>query len=206
MPTAGHSGSPVPSTRSAHSHGSMAPSSPSRPCQRTGRPRAGRTAGCWWPAGRSPAWCGPGGGGGSGGGSAFGGARPRRPVDAGRQRPRPLPVTAATSAATGAGRRRLDAALAASSSREPVATRQRAGLHDRAVGEHHDLVAAAHRGQPVRDDDADAAAQQPFGRPLHLASVTGSSRAVASSRITTCGSRTRMRANATSCSCPADSM
>jgi hypothetical protein len=50
---------------------------------------------------------------------------------------------------------------------EPLRLAQRPGLHDLAVGQHDDLVAAAYRGQPVRDDDADPVAQQPLRRPLH---------------------------------------
>jgi hypothetical protein len=45
---------------------------------------------------------------------------------------------------------------------------QRPGLQHRAVGEHHHAVAAADRGEPVGDDDADPVAQQPVGGPLHV--------------------------------------
>ena len=57
--------------------------------------------------------------------------------------------------------------LVASSSAKRARLAQRAGLEHRAVGQHDHLVAAPHRGQPVRDDDADPVAQQPFGGPLH---------------------------------------
>ena len=134
-----------------------------------------------------------------------------------RDRP-PTPTGTATAASTSDAGRHLDGSPAPSPVRpaghvaagqqpgEPLRRAQRAGLdHLRRRRARRPRRSGLHRGEPVRDDDADPVAQQPFGGPLDPASVTGSSRAVASSRITTCGSRTRIRANATSCSCPADS-
>ena len=101
---------------------------------------------------------------GSGGGSVLSGSGGHERASPSVRRSVPARPTT-TPAATGAGARHAGRWPAARAKR----ARPRSGPASthRAVGEHDDLVAAAHRGQPVRDDDADAAAQQPVGGPLH---------------------------------------
>ncbi len=100
-------------------------------------------------------------------------ADPPTPLRAGAPYRRPGPARCRLRGAgwRGAGRAGRSAGarprLVASSSGEPFGLAQRPGLQHHAVGQHHHLVAAAHRGEPVRDDDADPAAQQPLGGPLH---------------------------------------
>ena len=122
---------------------------------------------------------------GSGGGSAFGGPRALgldRPGAASTRpssrRPAPSPGVGRVGRCSRSRRRRATAGrrrppayaaawLVASSSAKRGDVAQRPGLDHLAVGQHDDLVAAPHRGQPVRDDDADPVAQQPLGGPLH---------------------------------------
>jgi hypothetical protein len=82
------------------------------------------------------------GGGGSGGGSAFGGT-----------------TSSTTGSATStAPRSGIRGPAGSQQAREPLRRAKRSGLQHRTVGQHHDLIAAAHRREPVRDDDADAVA------------------------------------------------
>ena len=98
----------------------------------------------------------------------------RGALGAARARParRPAPAAdqqvGADAGATGRRRRGVRGGVAGRQQLgEARRLSQRPGLDHRAVGQHHHLVAAAHRGEPVRDDDADPVAQQPLGGPLH---------------------------------------
>ena len=205
MPSAGHIGLPTPSTTCAQSSGRIAPSRPSMTSTANIATAARPYLGSLTVSRTISRIVRVGGGSGNGGGSAFGSVftSASTPVSVASAADNSSRSASSTPPPAAAGTAAL---LVASSSakrrdwRSGPASRTTPSASTTTSSQRCTEDSRCATMTPIRPSSSRSVARctQP--------SVTGSIRAVASSRITTCGSRTRIRAKATSCSCPADSL